>query len=258
MIEDFTYSFFTLIFVGACCNLLSLLSPSVKSKKLHLTYPDLKTDIKYWAMFEILGMTITRVLVVYCLVVLGIIGINYQGEANYLAALPHFAKLLICLIFIDFLSYVLHRCFHRNSLWKYHAIHHSPKRLEWLSSIRFHFFESIVIIMTVYTLAIIAGFSTKIAGSAILIRYFYGFMVHTNLSWNFGKLGYVFASPYFHRWHHSKNKEAIDKNFGGVFSAWDFIFGTAYFPKNKQPENFGINDDIGNSFAAQLLSPYTK
>jgi len=50
---------------------------------------------------------------------------------------------------------------------------------------------------------------------------------HSHLPWRFGPLYYVFASPMFHSVHHSVSAEHHDRNFGGILSIWDFLFGTA-------------------------------
>ena len=46
------------------------------------------------------------------------------------------------------------------------------------------------------------------------------------------------ASPAFHRWHHSSDPAARDKNYAQTFSIIDFVFGTAYFPYSTLGENF--------------------
>jgi sterol desaturase/sphingolipid hydroxylase (fatty acid hydroxylase superfamily) len=39
----------------------------------------------------------------------------------------------------------------------------------------------------------------------------------------------VIASPR-HRWHHTGEAEARDKNFAGLLPLWDILFGTYYMP----------------------------
>jgi sterol desaturase/sphingolipid hydroxylase (fatty acid hydroxylase superfamily) len=41
----------------------------------------------------------------------------------------------------------------------------------------------------------------------------------------------VIASPRpRHRWHHTGEAEARDKNFAGQLPLWDILFGTYYMP----------------------------
>jgi sterol desaturase/sphingolipid hydroxylase (fatty acid hydroxylase superfamily) len=184
---------------------------------------------------------------------------NTFTENSFYSNVPSFAKTILILIVVDFVGYVMHRIYHSGSFWRFHSIHHSTKEISWISSVRFHPIEPITVLLAQYIISVILlGFGIEHVTYAILLRSYYGYMVHANLSWSFGKLGYIFASPYFHRWHHTMEKEGIDKNFGGVFSAWDFIFGTAYFPKHKQPHNFGVPDEVGKNIWQQFVYPFEK
>jgi sterol desaturase/sphingolipid hydroxylase (fatty acid hydroxylase superfamily) len=78
------------------------------------------------------------------------------------------------------------------------------------------------------------------------------------VNWDFGPLRYVIATPVFHRWHHSKDREAWDKNFAGLFVFWDILFGTFYMPKGRYPENFGIPEEFPKDFVGQLVHPFAR
>jgi len=83
--------------------------------------------------------------------------------------------------------------------------------------------------------------------------------LHANVSWTFGPLGHVLASPAFHRRHHTKETAAIDKNFAGLLPVWDLLFGTFYLPKDRRPTEFGVHDDgVPDSFWGQLVYPFRK
>jgi len=47
-----------------------------------------------------------------------------------------------------------------------------------------------------------------------------------------------------HRWHHSADEglgvENKGVNFATKIALWDWLFGTAYLPKAKKPESYGI------------------
>lgn len=61
------------------------------------------------------------------------------------------------------------------------------------------------------------------------------------MSWDFGPLRAILASPRFHRWHHTSAEEGRDKNFAGLLPLWDILFGTYYIP-DSQPTGFGVSD----------------
>jgi sterol desaturase/sphingolipid hydroxylase (fatty acid hydroxylase superfamily) len=65
----------------------------------------------------------------------------------------------------------------------------------------------------------------------------------------------VIATPVFHRWHHSRQAEAMDKNFAGLFPIWDILFGTYYMPRGKMPEDFGVSGDFPQDMPRQLWEP---
>lgn len=77
---------------------------------------------------------------------------------------------------------------------------------------------------------------------------FYAIFLHANVDWDFGPWRKVIATPVFHRRHHSRDREAWDKNFAGLLPFWDILFGTYYMPEGRQPENFGINEPMPASF----------
>jgi len=249
-------SFLTLMALGAVCIILQKLFPSAPGQKLWRK--ESRLDLTYWLFITIFlgyitlftaGILLTIIAVHFSPALLLRINSADSGSIKIY-------QVLLSIVLLDFIAYWVHRMFHGSHLWKYHSIHHSSKEIDWLSAVRFHPLETVIITTITYCICISCGFGFKEVALALTLRSFYGYLVHANVSWHFGPLGYIFASPYFHRWHHAKDKAALDKNFGGVFSLWDFIFRTAYFPKNLQPRNFGVMDDVGKNFWQQLLYPF--
>lgn len=245
---------------AAClCILLQYFTPSNAKQKI--IRADTKIDITYWLLENtILGLVIKFFIVLLIATMLGF-GLFKLAGLSYIKSLEVQYQVIIIIIIIDFTGYWIHRFFHGGFRWKFHSIHHSSKEIDWLSSARFHPLETMFIITIQYLVAaVFVGYDNKLIGVAMIIRSTYGYFVHANVSWNFGVLRYVFCSPVFHRWHHTKEQAGIDKNFGGLFSCWDYIFGTVYLPNkgNAQPFNFGVKNDVGNSFAKQLLYPFKK
>jgi sterol desaturase/sphingolipid hydroxylase (fatty acid hydroxylase superfamily) len=65
------------------------------------------------------------------------------------------------------------------------------------------------------------------------IGYWTAIFIHANVSWGFGKLGVLVASPKFHRWHHTSEDEGLDKNFAGLLPVFDIVFGTYCMPAGR-------------------------
>ena len=82
-------------------------------------------------------------------------------------------------------------------------------------------------------------------------------MTHANLPWTFGPLCNIVVSPASHRWHHTMDEEGQGKNFAGLFSFYDVLFGTYYLPSRRQPGNFGLGDEaMTENFIGQMLYPF--
>ena len=140
----------------------------------------------------------------------------------------------------DFVLYWIHRAFHRGFLWKYHAVHHATRELEWTSAARFHPVNLALGTAAVDIAALLCGISPEIFLVIGPFNTITSCLVHANLNWSFGPLRYVLVSPVFHRWHHAR--AVRDKNFASTFSLWDVMFGTAYMPAKARPADYGIDD----------------
>ncbi|NBX04131.1 MAG: sterol desaturase family protein, partial [Alphaproteobacteria bacterium] len=147
------------------------------------------------------------------------------------ATLPLWQQAAIVFIASDFLLYWIHRGFHGKHLWNFHAIHHSPTQVDFLSTNRFHFVNIWLAFGLVDTTMLAVGFSAESIACMATFNMLYSAMVHSNLNWTFGPFRYVFASPVFHRWHHTTEKEALNKNFAPTFPLLDVMFGTFYMPE---------------------------
>lgn len=159
-------------------------------------------------------------------------------------------------VLVDFFAYWNHRFFHRGRLWPFHAVHHSSEDLDWLGSLRVHPVNDLLNKLVQSTPVLLMGFNPTVTLTAAPILTFYSVMLHANVNWDFGPLRSVIATPVFHRWHHSKDREAWDKNFANMFPFWDMIFGTYYMPKGRYPENFGICEPMPKGFLGQLWEPF--
>jgi sterol desaturase/sphingolipid hydroxylase (fatty acid hydroxylase superfamily) len=63
------------------------------------------------------------------------------------------------------------------------------------------------------------------------------------------------VSPAFHSFHHSVDPAHHDRNFAGLWSFWDYAFGTAVKDDRKAPERFGLAEEPPASLAGTLAEP---
>jgi sterol desaturase/sphingolipid hydroxylase (fatty acid hydroxylase superfamily) len=83
-------------------------------------------------------------------------------------------------------------------------------------------------------------------------------LVHANLDWDWGPLRAVLASPRFHRWHHTDEANARDKNFAGMLPLWDILFRTYYMPRDRLPQQFGTSSPVPAELIGQILFPFRR
>lgn len=224
-----------------------------------------RTDVFYWLFTPLVGDAISRVVLLLALVpALLLVGRSIEREAllagwGPLAEIPAGPQFLLALVIGDFLGYWAHRWFHGRRLWRFHAVHHSSKDLDWLSSVRVHPVNGALGRVLRAVPLVLMGFSPVIVAGYLPFLTFHAILLHANVSWTFGPLRYVLASPVFHRWHHSDEPDALGKNFGGLLPIWDLLFGTYYMPVGQKPQSFGDPDDgVPEAFWRQLAYPFQR
>jgi sterol desaturase/sphingolipid hydroxylase (fatty acid hydroxylase superfamily) len=223
-----------------------------------------KTDLIYWIFTPLVSKTITRISVAIVLAVM--LGVRPQElpaalfeRDTWVTRLPLWAQIISLLVIGDFIGYWMHRLFHGRRLWRFHAVHHCSTELDWLSSVRLHPVNDALSKVAVVVVLIGIGFNPKVIAAYVPFLALYAIMLHANVTWGFGLLGQVIASPRFHRWHHTAQEEGLDKNFAGLFPWIDRIFGTYYMPEGRLPEKFGIRgEQIPENFWAQMVYPFKK
>jgi sterol desaturase/sphingolipid hydroxylase (fatty acid hydroxylase superfamily) len=229
--------------------------PSVPGQKI--VRKGFWTDCLYWLWTPIVTRAITPVAVgIVLFPLIAFYGLHYRTLAQghgILAAQPLWLQGIEVFVVGDFLGYWQHRLFHGKTLWRFHAVHHSSTELDWLSSVRLHPVNDIGARLIQAVPLVALGFNLTTVALYAPIATFYAIMVHANVSWDLGPFRVVFASPAFHRWHHTRVGQ--DKNFAGAFPLWDILFGTYYMPR-RQPTVFGIDDPMPAGFVGQMIQPF--
>jgi sterol desaturase/sphingolipid hydroxylase (fatty acid hydroxylase superfamily) len=83
--------------------------------------------------------------------------------------------------------------------------------------------------------------------------------IHANVRWQFRAVRRLVATPAFHHWHHSADREAVDKNFSVHTPIWDILFRTYYLPE-QWPTRYGVSGrrDVPTSWIKQLTYPFAR
>jgi sterol desaturase/sphingolipid hydroxylase (fatty acid hydroxylase superfamily) len=132
--------------------------------------------------------------------------------------LPSLAVGFAAVLAGDFIGYWRHRLEHTRFLWPSHAIHHSDTEISWLTLLRFHPINRFSTTLADFAFLLVLGFPEYALVVNFFVRHHYGFLIHADLPWTYGKWGSVFVSPVMHQWHHARDPAAYGTNFATVFA----------------------------------------
>jgi sterol desaturase/sphingolipid hydroxylase (fatty acid hydroxylase superfamily) len=175
------------------------------------------------------------------------------------------ARFVVCFIIIDFLRYCLHFVHHRVPFfWQFHAVHHSSEYIDATSGLRMHIFDflqlSMIPILLFGVLIDTTSFAQWVLPVSLGIGVFFDSFQHANLRFSidtpFGRIWHsLLNNPHFHVWHHIRNGDEQDGNYGNSLLIWDRIFGTEvtgdYVPTELGLKSFKALQE--NPIALQLL-----
>jgi len=180
------------------------------------------------------------------------------------------AVTLAVLAVADLAFFLSHIAQHKiPALWEFHKVHHSAPVLVPLTVFRRHpvdvliergrtgVFAGVVLGVSAYlTGGGVDGVTVLGVNAGLFLFLVLGFNLqhsHVWLSWG-SRLERLFVSPALHQVHHSTDPRHLDKNFGNVFSLWDWLFGTLYLPREKEALRFGLaGEDPGELDGALKL-----
>ncbi|MEO5961325.1 MAG: sterol desaturase family protein [Opitutaceae bacterium] len=145
----------------------------------------------------------------------------------------------------DFLEWNIHRWLHTVPwLWNFHKLHHSIEQLDWATAFRAHWGEVIIYKTLLYVPLVILGVKDGVIFAIVVCSLLIQELSHANVRWDWGPLRVIVSSPRFHAWHHDVELHGKGgQNFGVSLTVWDWIFGTAYWPKHvESPKQFGLGE----------------
>jgi sterol desaturase/sphingolipid hydroxylase (fatty acid hydroxylase superfamily) len=175
---------------------------------------------------------------------------------------PAVAQLLLLFVVRDFVQWNIHRLLHAVPfLWRVHQVHHSVTEMGFAAHLRYHFGETIVYRTLEYIPLAMIGFGLQEFFLVHLFTLTVGHFNHTNIKVPLGPLKYLFNNPQMHIWHHAKElPRSTGVNFGLTLSIWDYLFGTAYEPKEGRaiPLGFDRVEEYPKGFWGQVAAPFRK
>lgn len=177
---------------------------------------------------------------------------------DWVQAIPFIPQLLLCILAADFVQYWTHRAYHEVPfLWRFHAVHHSAKTMDWIAGSRQHILELICTRVGVLGALYVLGFDKVVMDAYIIVVGFQAVFNHANVHLPWGPLKYLIVTPDFHHWHHSSDDVAIDKNYAAHYAFLDHLFGTAIKGQTGFPEKYGVQGDyMPDGFTKQQMFPF--
>ena len=233
MFLDSVYQFVIMFIILAIIHFYEGISPLEKFKRAN----NFKIDFSLVILSSCLVLIINNLLLSDITLSFLKNFISFKEKINFI---PIWIKLVLSLIVGDFGYYVFHRLMHKPHLWRAHQLHHSTKKIYWFSGLRTSLINSLIVRLP-YLI------SFQMFNIPFEKFYIYGiilvtvnFWVHSNINSRFDRiLSFVIITPRFHRIHHVNDKSLSGKNFGNIFSIWDFIFKTAVYCEKYDNLNKG-------------------
>lgn len=173
---------------------------------------------------------------------------------------PFWLQFIMAVFAADLFQAILHRLYHRlPALWRFHAVHHSSRRMDWLAGSRMHLVEVLLTRSVVLMPLVILGFAPAAVNAYVILAGIQTVLAHANLRTDFGWLEYLLVTPRYHHWHHARHADYLDANYAIHLPLVDMLMGTFKRPPPRTwPEQYGVMEPetVPDGLIAQTLMPF--
>ena len=177
-------------------------------------------------------------------------------------AMPLWLQFLLAVLAADLAQAALHRAYHNLPwLWRFHAVHHSTRRMDWLAGSRMHLLEILLTRSVVLMPLVVLGFAPAAINAYVILVGLQAVLAHANLRLDFGWLEYLLVTPRYHHWHHARQAEYVDANYAIHLPLVDMLMGTFKLPpRGEWPTEYGVMklETVPTGFLAQALMPVSR
>lgn len=175
------------------------------------------------------------------------------------ATFPTWVQLALVAVVFDLGLYAMHVLSHRWPwAWRLHAIHHSSQRLYWLNGERRHPLSAGLMAAPGLVALALLGAPPIIVSAWLAVVAVHLAFQHANLDYRLGPLRRWIAGAETHRWHHKREYEDAQVNFGEFLLIWDRMFGTFSEPAVAlRADDVGLRRrDMPGDYVGQLKFPF--
>lgn len=172
---------------------------------------------------------------------------------------PAWVQCLLAGAILDLGLYAMHRVSHRFAwAWRLHAIHHSAERLYWLNGERRHPLSALLMAGPGLVMIVALGAPALVVSVWLAMLSVHLAFQHANLDYSVGPLRRWLGTAELHRWHHKREYEDAQVNFGEFWLVWDRVFGTFLDqPGHVGAGDVGLREDtIPAAYGAHLRWPF--
>lgn len=248
--EQIIGSMVGIIVLGAVFVPIERFRPLVKQKLFRKQW---RTDVTHLLFTGLLDSVFAIIGIVAAFLLVGWWAPPAIGAA--LSSQPMALQMLEAFLLGNFLGYWSHRLSHTIPLlWRFHKIHHSSRKLDWLAAARRHPLEQTWVGLFIGIPLIFLGFNVEQVAIVQLFNLFWGIFLHSNTALRFKGLRHVIATPEFHHWHHSANR--YNTNYS-LFPWLDRMFGTSHQPPERAIR-FGVDDYDPPGYVGQMIEPFRR
>lgn len=180
------------------------------------------------------------------------------GARHAIATLPAAAQVVLAIVLGDLCVYWFHRACHAwDFLWRFHAVHHSSERLDFLAAHREHPVDGLLTQLSQNLPAIVLGLPLGWLAGIAAFRAMWAIFVHSNVRVPLGPLRWLVGAPELHHWHHAKVRLCAH-NYANLAPWLDMLFGTHHLPEHAPGEEafpLGLEEPLPAGYLAKLLHP---
>lgn len=221
--------------------------------------PGWRTDVAYFFMSHVLVQFILILVTASTSTLAGLAA--FPALKQIIQSLPVWGQFLIAVFVADLAQALLHRAYHNVPwLWRFHAVHHSSREMDWLAGSRIHFIDIMMTRSAVLLPLLILGFSASAVNAYVILVGLQAVLAHANLGIRFGVLEYLLVLPRYHHWHHARQKEYVDVNYAIHLPLVDMLMGTFKLPRRQEewPAEYGVMklETVPRGILGQHLMPF--
>lgn len=176
---------------------------------------------------------------------------------------PFGLQVVLAVLILDLgIAAAHHASHHFAFLWRFHAVHHSPKRLYGFNGLMKHPVHQAIEMGSGVLPLLLLGIPFEVAMVLPFLVAVALLCQHSNADYRTGWLRYAFANAEVHRFHHVRSANG-DVNFGLFTNLYDHLAGTFHYqagaaPRTSDEIGIGGREDYPVDYLSQLAEPFRK